>query len=62
MLDAINEDYQDVFWNGSLWYESAFKGPPTPEVEKAWHGLMQCTFAYLSLSFSSSSPPFLPFN
>lgn len=42
MLDAIDEDYQDVSWNGSLWYPSPYKGPPTPEVNLAWHDLMQC--------------------
>lgn len=42
MLNAIDNDYQDVFWNGSLWYNSPYKGPPTPEVNAAWHDLMQC--------------------
>ena len=29
-------------FNGSLWYESPFKGPPTPDVEKAWYDIMKC--------------------
>lgn len=53
MLGAIDGDYQDVFWNGSLWYHSPYKGPPTPEVNKAWHDLMQCIVPF-------SSPAFLP--
>lgn len=28
-------------FNGSLWYDSPFKGPPTPAVEEAWHAIMQ---------------------
>lgn len=28
-------------FNGSLWYQSPFKGPPTPEVEKAWYDIMK---------------------
>lgn len=29
-------------FNGSLWYQSPFKGPPTPDVEKAWYEIMKC--------------------
>ena len=29
-------------FNGSLWYQSPFKGPPTPDVEKAWYDIMKC--------------------
>ncbi|KAH8689801.1 hypothetical protein BGW36DRAFT_307145, partial [Talaromyces proteolyticus] len=28
-------------FNGSLWYQSPFKGPPTAEVEAAWQSVMQ---------------------
>ena len=28
-------------FNGSLWYDSPFKGPPTAQVEEAWHSAMQ---------------------
>ncbi|KAF2447374.1 hypothetical protein P171DRAFT_223861 [Karstenula rhodostoma CBS 690.94] len=28
-------------YNGSLWHDSPFKGPPTPAVEDAWHSIMQ---------------------
>ncbi|EQL00067.1 hypothetical protein G6O67_006645 [Ophiocordyceps sinensis] len=28
-------------FNGSLWHESPFKGPPTPAVEAAWHSAMR---------------------
>ncbi|KAI1110548.1 hypothetical protein F5Y14DRAFT_443875 [Nemania sp. NC0429] len=28
-------------FNGSLWYDSPFKGPPNPVVEEAWHSIMQ---------------------
>lgn len=41
MLPALDHEPVDVFWNGSLWHESPFKGPPTPEVEKAWHDVME---------------------
>lgn len=51
MLDAIDNDYQDVFWNGSLWYQSPYKGPPTPEVNQAWHDLMECTSPTLPIPF-----------
>ena len=26
----------------SLWYESPYKGPPTAQVDEAWHELMRC--------------------
>ncbi|KID73865.1 hypothetical protein MAJ_11513, partial [Metarhizium majus ARSEF 297] len=38
--EAIREEYLDVRFNGSLWYESPYKGPPTAEVEQAWQDLM----------------------
>ena len=34
--------YEHKQFNGSLWYQSPFKGPPTPEVEKAWYDVMNC--------------------
>ncbi|KAI0905021.1 hypothetical protein F4823DRAFT_567161 [Ustulina deusta] len=33
--------YVTTRFNGSLWYDSPFKGPPTPAVEEAWHSIMQ---------------------
>ncbi|KAI1182595.1 hypothetical protein F5B17DRAFT_178701 [Nemania serpens] len=33
--------YITTRFNGSLWYDSPFKGPPTPAVEEAWHSIMQ---------------------
>ncbi|OAQ69822.1 hypothetical protein VFPPC_02398 [Pochonia chlamydosporia 170] len=38
--EAINEEYVDVRFNGSLWHDSPYKGPPTPAVEQAWQDLM----------------------
>ncbi|TWU70644.1 hypothetical protein ED733_000747 [Metarhizium rileyi] len=38
--EAIQEDYSYVRFNGSLWYDSPYKGPPTPKVEQAWQDLM----------------------
>ncbi|KAI2626887.1 hypothetical protein GGS21DRAFT_266069 [Xylaria nigripes] len=35
------QPYTTVQFNGSLWYDSPFKGPPTPEVEDAWQSIMQ---------------------
>lgn len=37
----INEPYITTQWNGSLWYDSGFKGPPTPEVEENWQKIMR---------------------
>lgn len=43
ILDAIDEDdFQDVKFKYSLWYKSPFKGPPTPQVDEAWHSIMKC--------------------
>ena len=43
LLEAIDEqDFHDVRFKYSLWYQSPYKGPPTPEVNDAWHELMQC--------------------
>ncbi|KAI2619634.1 hypothetical protein GGR54DRAFT_647786 [Hypoxylon sp. NC1633] len=33
--------YVHKVFNGSLWYQSPWKGPPTDEVEKAWYSIMQ---------------------
>ncbi|KAI9877631.1 MAG: hypothetical protein M1830_003246 [Pleopsidium flavum] len=41
LLDGIDEDYQDVRFKYSLWHKSPTKGPPTPQVEDAWHSIMQ---------------------
>ncbi|KAH7324165.1 hypothetical protein B0I35DRAFT_423649 [Stachybotrys elegans] len=38
--DGISEQYEDYWFKGSLWYDSPYKGPPTPEVEEAWKSLM----------------------
>ncbi|KAI1074815.1 hypothetical protein F5B20DRAFT_562497 [Whalleya microplaca] len=35
------QPYITTRFNGSLWYDSPFKGPPTPAVEEAWHSIMQ---------------------
>ena len=42
VLEAINEEYQDIRFKYSLWYQSPYKGPPTPEVHQAWNNIMQC--------------------
>ncbi|GAB1316879.1 Cyclochlorotine biosynthesis protein O [Madurella fahalii] len=40
--DALaRRPYVTTRFNGSLWYSSPFKGPPTPAVEDAWHAVMQ---------------------
>ncbi|KAK8128699.1 hypothetical protein PG984_009807 [Apiospora sp. TS-2023a] len=33
--------YVHRLFNGSLWYQSPWKGPPTEEVEKAWYDIMK---------------------
>ena len=33
-------------FNGSLWYDTPFKGPPTPAVEEAWYSIMKCTLIH----------------
>ncbi|KHN95575.1 uncharacterized protein MAM_06632 [Metarhizium album ARSEF 1941] len=38
--EAIQEEYLHVRFNGSLWHDSPYKGPPTAEVEQAWQDLM----------------------
>lgn len=47
--EAIKEKYVDVRFNGSLWFDSPYKGPPTPEVEQAWQDLMACKQLQLQL-------------
>lgn len=42
LLEAVDEDYQEVRFKYSLWYKSPYKGPPTPQVHQAWQELMQC--------------------
>ena len=42
LLEGLDEKYQDVRFKYSLWYQSPFKGPPTPEVEDAWQDIMRC--------------------
>ncbi|KAK7729246.1 hypothetical protein SLS53_009311 [Cytospora paraplurivora] len=39
--DVLEEDYVDYWFKGSLWYDSPYKGPPTPEVNKAWDELLE---------------------
>ncbi|CAH0050947.1 unnamed protein product [Clonostachys solani] len=39
--DGIKEEYVDNWFKGSLWYQSPYKGPPTPEVNRAWKDLMK---------------------
>lgn len=39
--EAISEEYVEYWFKGSLWYDSPYKGPPTPEVNKAWADLME---------------------
>ncbi|CAD6442281.1 17df0216-ab5f-4fdf-9299-d5be12ebca94 [Sclerotinia trifoliorum] len=42
ILEAIDDDaFQEVKFKYSLWYNSPFKGPPTPEVQEAWHDIMK---------------------
>jgi hypothetical protein len=39
--EAVNTHaFVETRFNGSLWHNSPFKGPPTPEVEEAWHSIM----------------------
>lgn len=33
--------YITTQFNGSLWYDSPFKGPPSPAVDEAWHSIMR---------------------
>ncbi|KJZ71241.1 hypothetical protein HIM_09384 [Hirsutella minnesotensis 3608] len=35
------KEFVTTRFNGSLWYESPFKGPPSPAVEEAWHSVMK---------------------
>ncbi|KAF2797572.1 hypothetical protein K505DRAFT_358272 [Melanomma pulvis-pyrius CBS 109.77] len=42
--------YVTIRFNGSLWYESPFKGPPSPVVEEAWHDIMQYGMIAVSAS------------
>ncbi|KAF2839591.1 hypothetical protein M501DRAFT_932416 [Patellaria atrata CBS 101060] len=42
--------YIENRFNGSLWYESPFKGPPSPAVEDAWHSIMQYGMIAVSAS------------
>ncbi|KAI0475464.1 hypothetical protein GGR56DRAFT_666453 [Xylariaceae sp. FL0804] len=40
--DALaTRPYITTRFNGSLWHESPFKGPPTPAVEEAWRSVMR---------------------
>ncbi|KAI0110196.1 hypothetical protein F4814DRAFT_441545 [Daldinia grandis] len=49
--EALNtQPYITVRLNGSLWYESPFKGPPTPAVEESWHSIMQYGMIAVSAS------------
>ena len=58
LLGAIKDDFQTTRLNYSLWYQSPFKGPPTPQVENAWHSLMQCksSSSLREMHLSSSVP------
>jgi hypothetical protein len=56
VLEVISQDYQDVRFNYSLWYPSPYKGPPTPEVDQAWHRIMQCKFAISNSEFLMLMP------
>lgn len=43
VLEAVDEDdFQDTEFIYSLWYQSPFKGPPTPAVHEAWMSIMRC--------------------
>lgn len=43
MNDAVKpHPYIHKVFNGSLWHQSPWKGPPTDEVEKAWYEIMKC--------------------
>lgn len=55
LLEAIDDEYRDVRFKYSLWYQSPFKGPPTPQVEEAWHSIMQCNAPSLPLKPPSST-------
>ncbi|PHH79282.1 hypothetical protein CDD82_2496 [Ophiocordyceps australis] len=37
---GISEDYVELTYNGSLWHQGLYKGPPTPQVNQAWEDLM----------------------
>lgn len=41
--DAVTpHPYVHRVFNGSLWHQSRWKGPPTEEVEQAWYDIMRC--------------------
>lgn len=42
MLDAFHNDYQDIFWNDFLWYQSLYEDSSILKVNKIWHEFMQC--------------------
>jgi hypothetical protein len=39
--EGIKEEYVDYWFKGSLWYDSPYKGPPTPAVNKAWKDVLK---------------------
>ncbi|KAL8701607.1 MAG: hypothetical protein Q9201_004815 [Fulgogasparrea decipioides] len=41
VLEGLDPEYKDIQFKYSLWYQSPFKGPPTPEVESAWYDIMK---------------------
>ena len=45
VLEGLDAEYQEIRFKYSLWDQSPYKGPPTPEVEGAWHDIMKCMFA-----------------
>lgn len=54
VLEAIDVDFREERFKYSLWYQSPFKGPPTPQVEQAWHSIMKCKNSSPSIVYSLS--------
>jgi hypothetical protein len=47
---VVQHGHVTTRYNGSLWYDSPFKGPPTPAIEEAWHSIMQYGMIAVSAS------------
>ena len=53
VLDGVDSEFQDIRFKYSLWYQSPFKGPPSPQVEEAWQGIMKCNSVFVALTFTT---------
>ncbi|KAF2232283.1 hypothetical protein EV356DRAFT_450394 [Viridothelium virens] len=45
---VVPHPYVAQEFNGSLWYQTPFTGPPTPDVERAWYEVMK--YGMISIS------------